>query len=66
MGDFTKQVREEKISGPLRRAFTAEKWARAFSDAPAPDVTDHNTHDAALAVHEKLGIDPCGTKAFLI
>jgi hypothetical protein len=55
VGDFTKRVRDGEIAGPLRRAFTDEKWARAFCDAPAPDVTDHNTHDAGLAVHEKLG-----------
>lgn len=55
MGDFTKRVRDGEITGPLRRAFTKEKWTRAFGDAPAPDVTDHTTHDAGLAIHEKLG-----------
>jgi hypothetical protein len=54
VGDFTKRVRNGEVAGPLRRAFTNEKWVRAFGDAPAPDVTDHNTHDAGLAVHEKL------------
>lgn len=54
MGDFTKRVRAGEVAGPLRRAFTREKWARAFGDVPAPDDIDHNTHAAGIVVHEKL------------
>lgn len=54
MGDFTKRVRNGEIAGPLRRAFTREKWTHAFGDVSTPDDIDHNTHAAGLAVHEKL------------
>jgi len=54
VGDFTKRVRDGEIAGPLRRAFTQEKWERAFDASPAPDAIDSNTHVAGLAVHEKL------------
>lgn len=55
MGEFTKRVRDGDIAGPLRRAFTPDRWHRAFSDLPAPDALDHDTHAAGLALHEKLG-----------
>jgi hypothetical protein len=55
VGDFTKRVRDGDIAGPSRRAFTPDKWERAFGDVPAPDAVDHNTYAAGLAVHEKLG-----------
>ena len=52
MGEFTKRVRDGDIAGPLRRAFTPEKWNRAFGDLPAPDAVDHDIHAAGLALHE--------------
>ena len=55
MGEFTKRVRDGDIAGPLRRAFTPDRWHHAFGDLPAPDAVDHNTHAAGLALHEKLG-----------
>jgi hypothetical protein len=54
MGEFTKRVRDGDIAGPLRRAFTREKWQRAFDDLPSPDAVDHDIHAAGLAIHEKL------------
>lgn len=54
MGEFTKRVREGDIVGPLRRAFTPEKWERAFSDLSAHDDVDYATHAAGLALHGKL------------
>lgn len=55
MGEFMKRVRNGDIAGPLRRAFTPEKWHRAFADMTAPDAVDHNMHAAGLALHQKLG-----------
>jgi len=54
MGEFAKQVRTNKIPGPLRRAFTPAEWQKAFSDIQAPDTTDRDIFDAGLAIHEKL------------
>lgn len=54
MGDFTKRVRDGDIAGPLRRAFTPEKWERAFGASPATDRDDQNTYAAGLAVNAKL------------
>lgn len=56
MGEFTKRVRDGDIAGPLRRAFTPDKWNRAFGDLPAPDAIDHDIHAAGLALHEKLAV----------
>lgn len=55
VGEFTKRVRNGDIAGPLRRAFTPDKWHRAFGDLPAPDAVDHDMYAAGLALHEKLG-----------
>ncbi|MCL6712945.1 hypothetical protein M8R20_38845 [Pseudomonas sp. R2.Fl] len=54
MGEFTRRVRGGDIAGPLRRAFTPEKWHRAFRDLPAPDDEDQDMHAAGLLLHEKL------------
>ncbi|WP_409460759.1 hypothetical protein ACK1O1_00715 [Stenotrophomonas maltophilia] len=56
MGEFTKRVRSDAIAGPLRRAFTPDRWNRAFGDLPAPDAEDQDTHAAGLVLHEKLGV----------
>ncbi|KRG54990.1 hypothetical protein ABB25_12990 [Stenotrophomonas koreensis] len=55
MGEFTKRVRSDAIAGPLRRAFTPDRWNRAFGDLPAPDAEDQDIHAAGLVLHEKLG-----------
>lgn len=54
MGEFTKRLRNNEISGPLRRGFTPDRWHRAFGDLSAPDAVDHDMHAAGLALHEKL------------
>jgi hypothetical protein len=54
MGEFTKQVRTGDIAGPLRRAFTAERWLRAFTSARDADLLDHETYAIGLAIHGKL------------
>lgn len=55
MGEFTKRVRSDAIAGPLRRAFTPDRWSRAFGDLPAPDAEDQDMHAAGLVLYEKLG-----------
>lgn len=55
MGEFTRRVRNDDIAGPLRRAFTPDRWHRAFGDMPVPDAVDHDMHAAGLALHQKLG-----------
>lgn len=55
MGEFTKRVRDGDIAGPLRRAFTPDKWKCAFYGSTAPDAIDHDIYAAGLALHEKLG-----------
>lgn len=54
MGEFTKQVQSDKVPGPLRRNFTAERWKKAFDAAGNPDKDDHGIYDAALVIHQKL------------
>lgn len=54
MGEFTKLVRDGVIPGPLRRAFTREKWKKEFDRLHEPDVLDHDTYAAGLALHEKF------------
>ena len=55
MGEFTKRVRDGDIAGPLRQAFTPDKWKRAFDSIRTPDAVDQNTYASGLALHEKLG-----------
>ncbi|TDR44024.1 hypothetical protein DFR29_106170 [Tahibacter aquaticus] len=55
MGEFTKRVRADTVPGPLRRAFTPEKWQRAFAELQEPDAVDHDTYAAGLALNGKLG-----------
>lgn len=54
MGEFTKRVRDGAVAGPLRRAFTPDKWDRAFNELAAPDGVDYEVHAAGLALHRKL------------
>lgn len=55
MGEFAKRIRNDEIPGPLRRAFTPDRWHCAFGELPAPDTEDRDMHAAGLAIHEKLG-----------
>ncbi|WP_057092541.1 NERD domain-containing protein [Comamonas thiooxydans] len=54
MGEFTQQVQNDKIAGPLRRKFTTKGWKQAFESYAAPDAQDKNVYEAALVIHEKL------------
>lgn len=54
MGKFTKEVRDGAIAGPLRRAYTPDKWQQEFDSQPEPDAIDHDTYAAGLVLHEKL------------
>lgn len=55
MGEFTKLVRDGRIAGPLRRAFSPETWQSAFDNLQDPDALDRNTLAVGYAIHEKLG-----------
>lgn len=54
MGDFVRQVQNEKIPGPLRRQFTPGGWKTHFEKCGVPDGRDKNVYDAGLVIHEKL------------
>lgn len=54
MGEFTQQVQNDIISGPLRRKFSVKSWTHAFESYQAPDAQDKNVYAAALVIHEKL------------
>lgn len=54
MGEFTQRVQSNKVSGPLRRGFTHERWKKEFDVAGVPDDSDQGVYDAALVLHSKL------------
>lgn len=54
MGEFTKLVQADKVSGPLRRAFTATSWKKGFDACLEADETDKNVYATGLLIHEKL------------
>lgn len=54
MGEFTQQVQNDQIPGPLRRKFTIKGWKKAFELCVAPDAQDKNVYAAGLVIDEKL------------
>lgn len=54
MGEFTRQVQNDKIAGPLRRKFTPAGWMKQFETFTKPDELDKNVYAAALVIQGKL------------
>lgn len=54
MGEFTRQVQNDKVPGPLRRKFTPAGWKKQFESFAEPDQQDQNVYAAALVIYEKL------------
>ncbi|MBO9880651.1 hypothetical protein [Xanthomonas sp. D-109] len=54
MGEFTNFVRDGKISDPLKRKFSLEKWQRDFNQLNQPDSFDHEIYASGIALHKKF------------
>lgn len=52
MGEFKKSVQNDKIAGPLRRAFTEKSWRKSYEDLKT-DSADENLFEAGIAIHRK-------------
>lgn len=52
MGRFKTEVQDDKVPGPLRRAFTAERWRKSY-ELLREDDDDRSLFEAGLLIHEK-------------
>lgn len=54
MGDFTEQLRNNEIAGPLRQTFSAKRFQQAHARSARTDDSDNSALAAGIAIHQKL------------
>lgn len=54
MGEFKKRVQANRVTGPLRRGFTPDGWAKEFNASLTSDDDDKDIYAVGLVIYEKL------------
>lgn len=54
MGQFFERVRRGSIDGPRKRAFSLDKWEKAFNVDKPHDDADDALYKAGVCIHDKL------------